>query len=366
MTLKNLIDSYALKSNNTDMGMMLVAVASYAANILQEPSGNHWHPVWMLLSAPSDAGKSYVLNAISKLPLAAHVRLSTEAALMHKRGGMLRETGKHGVWCIDGFDDNLATLPARNGNRGCMYAALREIYDGSWTRVTGEDGGTELDWEGDLGLIASADSISLAHRKLRLGLNLNGHKLFGMNDWDRFNANSGNRFLHFNLSEDALLGNNGVGGCWAAGRRADFPSKLYKFVEQLDWTTPQLNESEISFLNELGAMSERAEMLVYPDRPPRSIVRLVKSLGRLLLGMKVIGLPAENCAELIDKVAADTTALNLIGRSFDWESLKPLPGIISTGQLSLSLPSSLLSGCEPQADLRLSTIPKIMDPAIVI
>ena len=38
--------------------------------------------------------------------------------------------------------------------RASVLAALREIYDGSWTRHVGTDGGKTLAWQGKLGLIA--------------------------------------------------------------------------------------------------------------------------------------------------------------------------------------------------------------------
>src|SRR5262249_11179231 len=38
--------------------------------------------------------------------------------------------------------------------RASVLAALREVYDGSWTRHVGTDGGQTLRWDGKVGLIA--------------------------------------------------------------------------------------------------------------------------------------------------------------------------------------------------------------------
>ena len=37
--------------------------------------------------------------------------------------------------------------------RAAMLAALREVYDGTWTRHVGTDGGRTLSWHGRVGLI---------------------------------------------------------------------------------------------------------------------------------------------------------------------------------------------------------------------
>ncbi len=38
--------------------------------------------------------------------------------------------------------------------RAAVLAALREVYDGSWTRHVGTDGGRTLSWSGRVGLVA--------------------------------------------------------------------------------------------------------------------------------------------------------------------------------------------------------------------
>jgi hypothetical protein len=40
--------------------------------------------------------------------------------------------------------------------RGEVMAALREIYDGRWTRHIGSDGGRTLSWAGKIGLLFAA------------------------------------------------------------------------------------------------------------------------------------------------------------------------------------------------------------------
>jgi hypothetical protein len=42
-------------------------------------------------------------------------------------------------------------------------AALRELYDGAWTRLLGTDGGRTLHWQGKLGLIFAGTAVIDAH-----------------------------------------------------------------------------------------------------------------------------------------------------------------------------------------------------------
>ena len=42
-------------------------------------------------------------------------------------------------------------------------AALREVYDGSWTRHLGSDGGRTLQWKGKVGLITAATGVINSH-----------------------------------------------------------------------------------------------------------------------------------------------------------------------------------------------------------
>jgi hypothetical protein len=42
-------------------------------------------------------------------------------------------------------------------------AALREIFDGAWTRRLGTDGGRELQWKGKVGLIFASTGVIDAH-----------------------------------------------------------------------------------------------------------------------------------------------------------------------------------------------------------
>jgi hypothetical protein len=54
-------------------------------------------------------------------------------------------------------------LSMRADNKAEVLAALREIYDGSWTRYVGADGGRSLHWQGKVGLLAGATPVLDRH-----------------------------------------------------------------------------------------------------------------------------------------------------------------------------------------------------------
>lgn len=285
MDIEELAHSYCFKSNNQHADMMLVAVAAYVANMLPSAGDSlHQKPVWMLINAGPACGKTYLLNAISNLPETRLANLTTEAALLSMRGGgMLAATGDHGMWLIDGLDDDLNSIAASH-NLATISAAIREIYDGMWTRLSADRNGVEVQraWHGNIGIIATSTSKD--------------------DCWRQFSTCSGERFLCYNMSDDDILGISGIGCCGDAATPSTFNTKLKRFIKSLDLTTfAGINDSEIRLLTELGSLASVSSPLLAS-----------RSLRRLLMGMKVIGLESEHYIRLLTRVATDT-ASSLIG-----------------------------------------------------
>ena len=148
-----------------DLGVVEVALATYAANCIPGD------PVWLLLTGPSSSGKTEVLNAVLGLPYIREASTLAEAALLSgtpeqecasdAKGGLLCSIGANGILVIKDFTSVLSM--SRNA-RQSVLAALREVYDGKWTRQVGSNGGRELSWKGKLGLIGGVTSqIDSAH-----------------------------------------------------------------------------------------------------------------------------------------------------------------------------------------------------------
>jgi hypothetical protein len=126
-----------------------------AANYMQTD------PVWGMLVGGPGWGKTELLNSTSKLPNVHAAATITEAALLSgtrrkekspdAKGGLLREIGDFGFLILKDFT---SILSMNRDVRGALLAALREIYDGAWTRHVGVDGGTKLPWAGKLAVLA--------------------------------------------------------------------------------------------------------------------------------------------------------------------------------------------------------------------
>jgi hypothetical protein len=142
-----------------DSAALLVTLATVAAN--RAPGD----PVWLLLIGPPGGGKTENLAPLVRLPDCHMAATLTEAALLSgtpkreakdAKGGPLREIGDFGIIVAKDFG---SVLSMHRDARAAVLAALREVYDGSWTRHVGTDGGRTLAWSGKIGLIAACTPV---------------------------------------------------------------------------------------------------------------------------------------------------------------------------------------------------------------
>ncbi len=139
-----------------DTGSLEITLGVIAANLLPGD------PVWLLIVGPPGSGKTEILNSIVKVKDVHQVAILTEASLLsgtprrdaeNTKGGLLREIGGFGILQIKDFG---SILSLNRDSRGPILAALREVYDGAWTRYVGSDGGRTLAWAGKCGLVGGA------------------------------------------------------------------------------------------------------------------------------------------------------------------------------------------------------------------
>jgi hypothetical protein len=120
-------------------------------------------PLWILLvSGPGNAKTETVQSAQGQRNTYVVSTISSPGALLSatsKRdraadasGGLLRVIGDRGVLVIK---DVTSILSMGRELRAEVLAALREIYDGRWTRTVGTDGGRTLDWVGRIAIIGA-------------------------------------------------------------------------------------------------------------------------------------------------------------------------------------------------------------------
>lgn len=137
-----------------DTGALDVAIATYLAN---QGEGN---PVWLLVVGSPGFGKTEQITPIGALSHAHMISTLTPASLLsgtarkdrtaEAKGGILRQIGDFGILVMKDFT---SILSMHGDARVEVLGALREIYDGRWTRSVGTDGGQVLDWSGKVGVI---------------------------------------------------------------------------------------------------------------------------------------------------------------------------------------------------------------------
>jgi hypothetical protein len=150
-----------------DQTPILAVLGAVAANYLPGD------PVWLGIVGPPSSAKTEILNSTALLPHIFQLATFTPPALLSgtpnkqrdkgARGGLLREIGEFGLLALKDFGSILSMRP---DTRAEALAALRELFDGEWTRRVGMGGGRELRWKGKLGLIFACTGIIDAHHSV--------------------------------------------------------------------------------------------------------------------------------------------------------------------------------------------------------
>jgi hypothetical protein len=123
-------------------------------------------PLWLLIISGSGAAKTETICALKGSDAHIVSTIASEGALLSAShasknklksatGGLLPKMGGRGVMVIK---DMGSILSAAHESRGTVLAALREIYDGIWSRYVGLDGGQTLEWRGRIVVVAAATS----------------------------------------------------------------------------------------------------------------------------------------------------------------------------------------------------------------
>lgn len=281
-----------------DAGGVCVVAASVVANLA---AGD---PVWTLVVGPPSAGKTEMLSAVAPLEYVYAVATLTEAALLsgtgakerakNATGGVLRQVGDFGILLSKDFTSVLAQ---NRDTRGQVLAALREVYDGSWSRAVGSDGGQVMTWVGKAGFIGGVTPA-----------------------FDRYHgvvSSLGDRFLMYRIA-DADSDESGKLALAHVGREAEMRKQLADAMTglitgaDLAAVTRPLRDGEGDLLVKLAGFAARARTAVERDGYTHDVLvipqaegpgRLVTALRRLYGGLEAIGVAEPDRWTIVSRVA---------------------------------------------------------------
>lgn len=297
--LEDCIATYQKWLYMPDVGALLVMLAAVVAN---RTEGD---PVWVLFVGPPGYGKTELLNGLTGLPDIHLAATITEPALLSgtprkdkpssAKGGLLREIGDFGIIVLKDFG---SILSMHRETRAAVLAALREVYDGSWTRHVGVDGGRTLHWDGKIGLIAGCTPTIDGHHSVM--------------------ASMGERFVLYRLPEvnpsaqaKRALSHSGQ----EKVMRGELIRDVNRALEQADFRNLKGNAGDDDRLVNIAELAVKCRSAVERDTYNREILlipgaeapgRLALVLRRLLNAFRALGVDEEVAWQELTKTALDS------------------------------------------------------------
>jgi hypothetical protein len=292
----NVFESWLILPDPTPVYAMLGAVA---ANLLPGD------PVWLGIIGPPSSAKTEILNSTSGLPYVRQAATLTPAGLLSgtpnrqraagASGGLLNEIGAFGILVLKDFG---SILSMRADAKAEILAALREIYDGQWTRRLGTDGGRVLSWSGKLGLLFAATNVIDAH-----------HSVIG---------SMGDRFLVSRLlPEDKQQFGRALQhvGAKTGQMRKDLAEAVLGLFTGCKSEPQPISPNEIEQINKIIRLVVRLRGSVERDRYSREVeaiygaegtARIGLALERLLAGLDIIGVERATAMRIVENVGLDS------------------------------------------------------------
>jgi DNA-binding transcriptional ArsR family regulator len=282
-----------------DPGPLYAVLGAVAANRLEGD------PVWLLLIGPPGGGKSELLGSLAALEDVHPTATLTEAALLSgtprkdhdpsAKGGLLRIIGEFGLILCKDFG---SVLNMNRDARAAVLAALREVYDGNWTRHLGTDGGKTLHWSGKVGLLAGCTPTIDRHNAV-MGAMGERFVLFRLPEMD--NAAQARQALSHAGQERAM--------------RRELATAVADLFSQPLEAPRGLDEDERERLVSLTTLVVRCRSAVERDGYSREVelipgaeapTRLVVVLERFLAGLDVVGVERADAWRVVTKAALDS------------------------------------------------------------
>jgi hypothetical protein len=263
-------------------------------------------PPWLLVVGGSGAAKTETLMPLVGAGAVVVSTINGEAALLsgtskkdHAKdatGGLLCEIGSSGVLVIK---DVTSILSMNRDTRARVLAALREIYDGQWSRSVGTDGGRTLTWRGR---IVITGAVTTAWDAAHQVISVMGDR-FGL-----VRLNSGDH--RHSAGRQAMLN---------VDHEIDMRRELADTVKSLLGAVnpdvrPVLTDNEANTLLGLADLVTRGRTAVERDYQGNPVfahalempTRFAKQLAQIVRGGIALGMPRARALAVAQRCAADT------------------------------------------------------------
>jgi hypothetical protein len=298
--LEEVVAAFQTELHLPDARALQAVLAAAIANRMEEGD-----PVWLVVVAGSSRGKTELVTPLDTLPEVHATGKLSEASLLsgtsrkeraaNAKGGLLREIGERGTLVVK---DLGAILSLHRDSRAEVLQALREVYDGLYTRDVGTDGGRRLRWEGRVGLIAAGTTAHDSAHAVVSAL--------------------GERWMTIRLPETGRdeIGRMALGRSGTAEMRARLREVVSCFVEHID--PPELLPLEPEDEELVVAVSSLATLARSPvdrDGYSRDIIlvhdsegpaRLARQMHKLTCALRAMGMERPAIRELLLKIGYDT------------------------------------------------------------
>jgi hypothetical protein len=208
---------------------------------------------------------------------------------------LLRQIGDFGIIVLKDFGSILSMRPDMKAE---ALAALREIYDGHWTRLLGTDGGKTLSWKGKVGLIFGATGVIDSHYSVNIAM--------------------GDRFLLSRLAPvtggqfPRALDHRGAATKIMRAELAEAVAGLFAAKQS---EPRSINDAEVSRIDRVISLAVRLRGPFERDRQSREIenipghegtARIGLALERLLAGLDTLGIDRTLAMTIVESIALDS------------------------------------------------------------
>jgi cellobiose-specific phosphotransferase system component IIA len=262
-------------------------------------------PLWLLLISGSGNAKTETVQALDGIDAIVTSTISSCGALLSATprkerahgatGGLLRKLEPRGVLVIK---DVTSILSMSGEARAEVLGALREVYDGRWSRNVGTDGGQTLEWAGRIAVVGAVTTA-----------------------WDKAHAaiaSMGDRFVLVRMDSTTgrqQAGRRAIGNTGSEiAMRAELAVAVAGVLAGMDTTAITVTDAETDVLLAAADLVTLARTGVEYDyrgdvidaHAPEMPTRFAKQLAQVVRGGTAIGMDRTAALRLAIRCARDS------------------------------------------------------------